>query len=213
MEKPKKPSNRAKIESFNTNLKMKTFITVLSLILGLSFATAQDEIETLINGSIDITGFQFGSSLKVTTAKGIPLAFIGAEGSMMLNHQFKVGVAGYHNLRLGEFLSDMEGDFNMFYAGGLFGYIFNANKAIHLSTDLFIGGGQVYSLGQNSVGIAGFLVLEPQVDLELNITKFSKIAIGGGIRGIRSIYDETIRIADGNLTAPYVSIGIKIGKF
>jgi len=182
----------------------KILVLLLSLFIVLS-VTAQNnenEIRTLLHkknstNKID-NGFYASLSFGWTMIDGENAFIIGPRIAWIANHYFALGIAG------GGFSNFMHLPPNdeyyprdeYFLAGGYGGILLEpiimAKNPVHVSFPIMIGGGMVTANSKNSWTDYSFngeyynndvyFVFEPGVDLELNITKFFRIAAGASYR-------------------------------
>ena len=106
--------------------------------------------------------------------------------------------------------------------GGLWaGYDIQAHKLVHLTTSFKIGWGNVRLYRSNtsfydeaqSVRNERFMMMTPEVGVEVNITRFMKIALNGGYQ--LGVYDgiEEDNGSKINLSGQYASLTFKFGWF
>ncbi len=107
---------------------------------------------------------------------------------------------------------------NMWYTGFVPEYTIKGNKLVHLAVGGLIGGGGVMKNERykgwdefESIGYSGFFVGEPHLNLELNITSFLRLGIGGSYRFVKG--SSTDGITDEKLSGPSAHFTIKAGRF
>lgn len=122
---------------------------------------------------------------------------IGARGGLIINDKFVIGGAGY--AIAGTFsknIEDVNRDVFLGYGGLLLEYYFFPKSLIHISLGTLIGGGGAeYSTGtrewidhhghterEDTYKGGSFFIVEPEINLFINITKFARIGIGGTYR-------------------------------
>ena len=181
---------------------MKNFTIILLFVLLSCPLMAQEE--TLFSGEIE-SGWYGGPLFKVGQIIGETGFFVGGQGGWIINHRFVLGAKGYILVNP----VDVEGLQNIvvgFGCGGaLLEYIIASNKLLHFSIESMIGVGGVYNDVKDYTkyhdrleytGDACF-VLEPGINLMLNVAKHFRIGIGATYRYICGIdYDP----GDGNVT-------------
>ncbi|MEZ5084408.1 MAG: hypothetical protein R2750_13325 [Bacteroidales bacterium] len=118
-------------------------------------------------------------------------------------------------------------DLGMGYGGIFFEYVLNPKKAFHLTFPLFIGAGGA-QLGVKSeldpsvpnyqdyttyeyVESSGFFVLEPGMNIELNMSKFFRLNVGASYRYISAT--DLQRLSGSDLSGFSFNLGLKFGKF
>jgi hypothetical protein len=173
----------------------------------------QDEMRTVFGGGdkkIDHGGYG-AFTIGYTQIDNEPAMIIGGRAGWLIDHHFTLGLGGYgffNNLQSNE-TNDISQNYTV--AGGYGGLFVEAiiapNFPVHASIPVFIGGGgaTVYESSYwddpssnyyyNYDG-AGFFVIEPGLELELNIVKFFRVALAGTYRWTSGVdltyyyYDE-----------------------
>ena len=214
----------------------KLFYTLLVL---LTFnSQAQEEAQTLFSGiGVEkVAGFG-GPWLAFTELKGTSKAMLGGKFGAIFNNQIGFGVIGMGFAGGMKFRGDnLRGDTNAelkaaYGAGGIFlEYIVGLPKVIHLSfpVNVMVGGTKVEQdiitminppTNLNSddddddikIESNSFLVLEPGVNLELNISR--NFILGGNV-SYRYVSGSNLKnISDDNLSGLSFGIVVKFGNF
>jgi hypothetical protein len=170
---------------------------------------------------------------------------IGARAAWVANHYFALGLAGrgffnnFDNQQYYDGSYDPNYDANYSLSGGYGGLLLEPIVApmspVHVSFPITIGAGGVattpayldkyyYSYNSYYYNSTAFFLLEPGVDVEFNITKFFRLAIGGSYRYTSNIYlqhkylndqDETVfyNVPKDALRGFNVDISLKFGWF
>ena len=172
---------------------------------------------------------------------------LGGRVAWIANHRFALGLAGrgfFNNLDSKSYYDnnyDPNKDPNYALAGGYGGVFFEPivawSSPVHVSFPILVGFGGVTatpvnweSYGSGSYypnnyyyNVDGFFVFEPGVDLEFNITKFFRIALGGSYRYTSDVYlvhkyyldgvEQTVKIPNNALRNFNVDISFKFGWF
>lgn len=202
----------------------------LMLILGFGFLMAiaqenneNDQISTIISKSRHNGGYG-ALSFSHTQIDNKDAFLMGARGSWILGHSFAIGLGGcgfvndmnYHNLL------DNKLDYNL--AGGYGGLylepIIAPRLPVHISIPVLLGVGGIskvsdrqdwdnwiYDDSNNDV----YLVFEPSVELELNMTRHLRIAGSIGYRFTSDI--EMDNINPDILEGTNIGLIFKFGKF
>lgn len=175
------------------------FAFVLSLQLG-----AQDDneqISTLFgdkDGHIDHGGWA-GLNFGYTKINNNDTYIVGARGGWLINHRFTLGLAGNGLLSDRDYLTVPLREEEVNLAGGYGGLFLEATifpfSPVHISIPVIIGaGGVAYTTtywrddywndpyNNYTLDADAFFVLEPGIELELNLIKFMRFAIGGSYR-------------------------------
>jgi hypothetical protein len=187
----------------------------------------------------------YGSfSVGWTMIDGKDAMVIGGRAAWIANHRFSLGLAGrgfFNSVSTNQYYDpnynpnyDPEYSLAGGYGGIFFEPIILPMSPVHVSFPILIGAGGVTATPANwrSVdyydnyyyNVDAFFVLEPGVDLEFNITKFFRIALGGSYRFTSDVYlqhkylndlDETVykTIPKDALRGFNVDISFKFGWF
>jgi hypothetical protein len=140
---------------------------------------------------------------------------MGGRIGLVLNRIFVIGGAGYglvNEIEAGP--ADRVLDFG--YGGLFLEYINRPHKLMHLSVHSLIGLGGLryrpYDYEWDDRWHADALfVLEPGMDVELNITKHIRIGLGGSYRLVSGVDLEGLEGND--LSGPTASMTFKLGRF
>jgi hypothetical protein len=209
---------------------MKYLVIFLLTVLSVDPITAQDE--TLFNDEIESGGYG-GPICKIGQINGSTGIFFGGQGGWIINHSLALGGKGYV-LASPMDIKNLQNISVGFACGGvLLEYIIASSKLLHFNIECMIGAGGVYNDVINYAqyhnpieytGDAG-LLLEPGFNLNLNITRYLRIAAGLTYRYMNGIeydagapYTNTIgndyeNISDSDLSGVSAQLVIKFGKF
>lgn len=229
---------------------IKILPIILALVISISVmgqeGTDSQEMKTLFKKSTTdkISNGGYGSfSIGYTQIDSKDALQLGGRVAWIANHSFALGLAGYG------FVNDIQKDYDddpssYFLAGGYGGIFFEPilmpNKPVHVSFPIIFGVGGISTVESNSwewetsshnyqntnyyYDSDAFLVFEPGVDVEFNIVKFFRIAIGASYRltnGINLRYkyidnnftEQTIVVNKNALNSFTFNIGFKFGWF
>jgi len=179
-----------------------------------------------------------------TQIDGKDAMVIGARAAWIANHHFSLGLAGrgfFNNFNNDTYYDpDYDPNYDPTYSlsGGYGGLLLEPIIApmspVHVSFPILIGAGGVATTPVNWHYIDysnyyyysndAYFVIEPGVDLEFNITKFFRIALGGSYRYTSDIYlqhkylndlDETVykNVSKDALRGFNVDLSLKFGWF
>ncbi|WP_423737962.1 hypothetical protein [Chitinophaga caseinilytica] len=185
-------------------------------------ALAQEKIESLSRGGkVRVGGFG-APTIKFTTFDDQMGVLLGGYAGVMLNSRLMLGAGAYalvNNIEAPR--PDPAGPalyWNMWYTGFVPEYTIKGNKLVHLAVGALVGGGGVMKNERykswdefESIGYSSFFVGEPHVNLELNITSYLRLGIGGSYRFVRG--SGTEGITDEKLSGPSAHFTIKAGRF
>lgn len=179
-------------------------------------------METLIPGDITSGGYG-GPVLSYSRVLGRDALFFGGRGGWIVNHSFVLGAGGFALANrlpppagapdIGEELKTELG-----YGGIWLEYIFLPGKLVHGSIGALLGGGSVaYSRVRRierqarEVESDVIFVAEPVISLELNVSRFLRLAAGGGYRYAGSVNLTGLRRED--VSGFTGSVMLKFGRF
>lgn len=190
----------------------------------------QNEYQTLFGNNMSNGGY--GSfSLGFTQVGKYQAFYSGIKGAWVIGHGFALGIAG--NAFATELNADIipENEYNIVgggYGGLLLEPIIWGNKPVHFSIPIIIGAGAVaFETGyydqnyMNPYDFDQYFVLEPGLEVELNITRFFRIGVGGSYRFTTDVdltYTNTSQIEQQILSGNDLNkfntyISFKFGRF
>ncbi len=206
---------------------------ISALILLVAFATAvigqdtaNNEIQTLFSDRQSM-GFYGGFSLGYTQIDGRDALVSGGRAAIIFNHATAIGFAGYgfaNGIDSYKWHSSEEERHSL--AGGYGGIfvepILGGLKPVHVAFPVLFGLGGITRLteyreenwtcpGFNTTDSDLFLIIEPAVELEVNLTRFFRTAATLSYR-----YTSPIELADMDkdlLKGFHFGMTFKIGKF
>ena len=195
---------------------MKKFMLVLFIILFSCPVIAQEE--TLMGGKIESGGYG-AFFTKIGQIDGVTGIFMGGQGGWIINHRFVLGAKGYGviNEPMVEGMQNIKLEFGCW--GALLEYVFASNKLIHMNIHSMIGAGGVrYAVKDHNedhdevnYDDDGFFVLEPGLDIVLNVNKFFRVGIGATYRYVSGV--DYANLADSDLGGISGHIVLKFGSF
>ena len=207
-------------------MRLKLLSTFMLFVLGALTTVAQsdNEMKTLFNKEDLTYGGYGGVRVAHSSFAGKDTWLVGGRGGVVLNNSFAFGGAGYGIVNSPQFanigLNDvayLEGG----YGGLLLEYILLPNKLVHLSFPVIIGaGGLLYSetraiddadFDQSIIANTSFFVLEPGVELEINIIRFMRLAAGVSYRYTNGM--NLPNTSSSAFNALSLSVSLKFGRF
>jgi hypothetical protein len=153
-----------------------------------SSETRSDEIQTLVGKNKKAGGY--GSiSIQYTEIENRDAFVFGAKGGVVIGHVFTIGLAG------SGFFNEVSAD-SLSLAGGYGGFFFEPiifpKFPVHISFPVVVGvGGAAQEKKINDLDEDDnfktkdsdvFMVIEPGVEIELNVTRYFKFCLGGYYR-------------------------------
>lgn len=211
-------------------MKRVSILFFLLLLLG-SSAFSQDE--TLLGSNTDHGGFG-GPVVKLTTIRGEIGSLVGGYGGWLIGHQLLLGGGGYglvNDIRADasaeqRYTIDQRPLFVEFGYGGLvLEYVAAPSRVVHFSVMTLLGAGSATyrenrlddwnfdSHGHSRIDrMDALFVAEPQVNIELNMTDWFRITLGGSYRFVSGLNDLT-GLSNTDLSGPAGSVAFKFGSF
>jgi hypothetical protein len=180
--------------------------------------------------SVGIYGGIVGRYSDIGTAPG---AIIGARVCFIAGHSLAIGLAG--NGIFSEKVYDANLTQDCYFSGGYGGLLIEpiilAKHPIHISIPILMGAGGIsyeeksgsnalglISSGSNTIDTRSFFILEPGVEVEINVLKFFRLAVGGYYRYTSNTslrYDNNMGLIakSGFLKGFSTGVTLKFGKF
>jgi hypothetical protein len=152
-----------------------------------------DEIQTLMGHNNSIGGY--GSiSIKYGEIDNKDAFVFGARAGMVMGHMMTLGLGGAGFFNDVQYSQSLQQDVSL--AGGYGGFFFEPilmpRYPVHVSFPILIGAGGVavvtvddndnWNDNYKSEASDAFMVIEPGIELELNVTKFFRFCLGGYYR-------------------------------
>jgi hypothetical protein len=201
-------------------------VTVLIVFLsGVTQITAQ-EIETLLNPGSDFK-FVWGTEFKTSSIKGNLGTSHGFFGGALLNHSTLLGISFGVNLT--------HQKLNHGYLGLLVQHTHKPNDLIHFSGQLLLATASAKGYNQQKTNLfdnlgnitgSGFYIIEPGLNVELNLTGQTVLIFGVSYRFATGLGDLSFEqwdkkhenftrytYNDNDLSSLQFNIGLKFGEF
>ena len=172
-------------------------------------AAGQAQQRTLVGDRVESGGYG-APVVKFTDVAGNFAVLAGGRGAWIINHTIMIGGGGYglandiYDFRLAPAPRVQFG-----YGGVELGVVAASNSLVHFTVAGLVGGGGL-TLGAPGPADAVF-VLEPQLDLVLNVTPYMRFAAGGGYRWVTGV--DWFPMTDADMSAWQVSLALKFGRF
>jgi hypothetical protein len=184
----------------NNYLLRFTAAIILAFAVCLTASAQNDqEISTLFgerDGNIDHGGWG-GLTFGYTKIRELDTYLMGARGGWLIDHHLTIGLAGYGFITDRTFYASEDYP-DASLAGGYGGLFLEANIApfypVHVTIPLLIGAGGIafadqkwyegnnYDNPASSIDSDAYFVLEPGLELEVNLIKFMRLGVGGSYR-------------------------------
>ena len=196
-------------------LESIAWLLTVGAFLGHGALSAQ---ETLSQSDVRHGGFG-GPVVKLTQIDNRFGVLVGGRGGWIINGSFVIGGAGYGlaNQDNFEHVTNAVGDrgrLTMGYGGVELTYVHRPDDLVHLSLGALIGAG---GLVWNPTGPSGgqnddaFFVIEPELDVVLNVTTFFRVGLGASYRFARDV--KLFDLRNGDLSGLAGVVTLKFGSF
>lgn len=176
------------------------------------------------------SGYYAGPTFSVTNFADQVGLFVGGKGGWIVNRKFAIGASAAllvntidFNLKVPSQNSGVEVDTtldaSLYYGGTELGYIRSPENLFHYSLWLQIGVGLIgfkdyecASCGQKTdLDRDLFLIVEPRIDLNLNVTKMARVSLG---MGWRYAYDLELRgVSNQDFYGPIGLLAVRVGRY
>lgn len=185
-------------------------------------------MNTLVKGEKGFGG-HLSLNVKGTEVYDETVVLVGGELVFTISHTINLGVAGYGMASRVDY--DEPNTFfptfyplnlEMGYGGFFIEPVFFDQNLVHFTVPLLIGGGWAgisrrdnfgngFDYDYNILDDTGFFVLEPGVNMELNISRYVKFTLGGTYRMITG--SDLTGVSDSDLSGFSISGGLRVGWF
>jgi len=184
------------------------------------------QTKTLLGNGTKVRGF--GSlDIRMTEFKDDLGLVMGVHGGIILNNHFVIGLGGY-GLTTNFVVEESENFDQLYLYGGygglILGAIFSPKEVIHIYTPVLIGAGGMEVTDRNYLNNfhrppdfgtflenSAFFVVEPGVEIEVNVTRFFKIGLGASYRLVRE--SDLTKVSNSDLSGFSGGLSLKFGKF
>lgn len=188
---------------------MKKITLFFLLLFGFQFAHAQQE--TLVN-DLEFTGGFGGPIMEFSSINDQLTVDIGGGGALILNNFF---LGGYGmGTDFPEYNYDNESYNIRFKHGGLWmGFVQKPYKMVHFYGSFKIGWGKTWlELDREKYHKDNILSVIPEIGIEMNVTKFMRIAITGGYRVVSGV-NKVPGLGNSDFSSPTGAITFSFGGF
>jgi hypothetical protein len=183
---------KKKLLSLQILVQIAVLLTVTTGVRAQNDEEYQD-IKTLMGGNESVGGYG-ALTMQYTELDNRDAFVFGARGGILIGHTVTLGLGG------SGFFNDMHYDaatgLDLSLAGGYGGFFFEpiifSRFPVHVAFPVLIGAGGVavvsntdnndWNDNYNSEASDAFMVVEPGVEIELNVTRFFRFCIGGYYR-------------------------------
>jgi len=207
-------------------LMKKTAIIMLVLLLTIPMLGFSQQ-QTLIKGKLTHGGFA-GPVLKYSQMLDQDALLVGLRGGWIIGRSLYIGGAGYGLVNRVESFSQYAGTdtavvryLGLGYGGLELGVILASDRIIDVASQVLFGaGGALHTNRDNWEDFEwdmdehdgdAFFILEPAIDIELNVTSFFRICIGASYRFVTGIEMDEFKNSDLNGFSGVFTL--KFGRF
>lgn len=184
----------------------KTMILFLGILTLMTTALiGREEMQTLAQGHHGRSGFFGAPVIKITRMYDETGLLMGGRLGWNIDGVFSVGLAGYG------WVNDYDSDscwfsheVDMGYGGFYLEGIVGSNKIVHLAAGVLIGAGAMSNADT-------FFVIEPEINVELNITRHFRIGAGVSYRFTSGV--DHYNYKNDNMSGVAGTLTFKIGRF
>ena len=187
----------------------------------------EEEMQTLFKG-IESNGGYGSLVVRYSQLDGKDGVQVGGRAGWIINHNFVIGMGGSGVIGMA-YVKDYSGEKknvrnNLGYGGLLFEKVFFPKKAIHFSVPVLIGAGGLavtpdYNYDdnnqddwdENDIEASAFFVVEPGIEMEMNLFKFMRFNIGAYYRATSKVSIDGM--SSGAANGFSVGATIKFGIF
>lgn len=180
------------------------------------------QVKTLLSKYNEIKGFG-ALDIKMTDVISKRAMIAGAYGGVIVNKQIMLGLGGYGFATNVDISSNATEDIDLEggYGGLMLGLIIAPREIVHVTLPLFVGAGTFHRVDERfefaqqitdvTLESSSFAVIEPGLQLEVNISKSVRLNFGASYRYIQGTSLSTIR--DKDLSDFAGNVTLKVGKF
>ncbi len=201
---------------------------ILILVFGLLAIQVFAAEETLFSGELSHGGFG-GPVVKFSQVNGINSVLAGGRGGWIINHSLIIGGGGYglvNNIKApGVYVDGVQANLVFGYGGLELEYISRPNRLVHYSMYMLIGGGGISNTIFDEVGEDyenhhhynhdiendEIWVIEPALNVTLNVTSFFRISAGAGYRYVTGA--NLTGTSNSDLSNTAFNLTFRFGKF
>ena len=175
----------------------------------------KDQMQTLFGYDSKITGYG-AIETKFSLINGKESILVGGHGGVIFDSFFYFGLGAYGLTTTQNITSDpldVPLDMKMGYTGLMMAVNVMPKKVVHFSIPLFVGvGNLIMEKNDARLESSPCIVIEPGIQMEINLVRFMKIGLGGGYRMVRgSSLDNDI--TDSSLSNWSGNFSLIFGKF
>jgi hypothetical protein len=204
--------------SFKTTFTGFSVIIILVLIFAASPSILSQEVKTLF-GPDQGTEFVWGFDLRTSTIQNEPGTQYGMYMGTLYGHSTLLAIVGAANVS--------HPRVNYGYIGAMVQYTYRPYSVVHLGGQLTVASGSTKDYEQQksstldnfgNVTGAGFYMIEPAINTEINLGVKTRLILGLGYRIVNGIDNKSrfvsrTHLSDKDLTGLNITAGVKFGLY
>ncbi len=194
---------------------MKRYLVLFLVLMTAGHAFADN---TVISDEFTSIGFWGGPKIGLTMIDGQFGMLVGSEWLVTVNRNLALGGTGWNlvtNVDTRDAIEDYS-HLKLYYGGFVIRYIAGTENATHMTAGLMLGGGsfsfrnEIFgSDDQDYKRSDALYIVEPNVSLELNITRFFRVNLLGSYRLALDVDFEPYEMKD--ISGPTMGMFFKFG--
>lgn len=192
---------------------MKILLLLLALFLTPLISQAADNTETLLTTDTSFPA-EGGPAVKLANINGTMAYFLGGRGTLLLGDNTGIGVASYSlSSQVATIANGVPADLTFSYFGLTVDDFFLSRKLFFLDLSTLVGYGFASASERDLIGTkdnTSFFVVEPEMNLMLNVTKELRIGLGLSYRLLGGA--DTESVVGANLSGFAGSLTFMYGK-
>jgi len=205
-----------------------SILFLLLISLSSNFIVAQEakdgsEIQTLFGNKKYTFGGMGALQVGFSKFNKTDAVLVGGRGGVIINHNLVLGLAGWGFANVPKF-SNIDGNTIAYLEGGYGGFLIEpiimSKKIVHFSTPIIIGAGDLMYLKKinrnvsdlaNMIDSDPFFIVEPGIELEVNLFRFMRVAAGVSYHWSPNL--NLVSTPANPFNGLTTSISLKFGKF
>jgi hypothetical protein len=204
-------------QKFNLNEEVFVMIVILMFLTVKASAQEQDSTHTLFKSDVKVSEI-WTPEVKINSIQGEIGTLVGFYGGAVFNRTILLGISGGVNLS--------HPKVNYGYFGGIVQYIYKPANLWHCSGQILLAYGSTKDYEDPKSGLldnfwnisgANFFLMEPGINLELNLSKRLTLVTGISYRYVSGLdenseYVEITHVTNEDLSGINFTIGLKFNK-
>lgn len=203
-------------------IKTKLVVAVCFFISSLAVFSQENEKNAkkkdFIIKDLNSLSFYAGPVLQFSSFDNDFAFFVGGKGGVAFNHKVLLGIEGYLLKSTNQSKVNNEKELSLTYGGVFVGYVFDLSPKVQIVPSVLSAWGQI---GERKVDdyeeyvffevTDDFFVLQPELELELNLFKHFKIGFGVNYRMAKGV--DSKNYVNKDFSGLGGTLALKFGKF